>query len=620
MNAYRLLATLALTFIVCVPLQGQPRASTGYGVESANDEYARQQADYNRQWNGDSNASSESSYFEPSFEPKFDSRPNQQSQQPAVTSRHVPTRMTRQRDFGIPFKLTANNAAAAEVHLYVSSDQGRDWKLYQRLNANSKAFQFRAPNDGEYWFSVRTVDRRGQPISVATNQPELKVVVDTQLPRMNLRVSQDHQGQATAEWIAEDPNLAAHTFQLQYRELGGQWQNADIVTPAQDEWQQEWRDYVQWPIGAADRGMEVRAEILDRAGNATLVTKRIAASGQAAQQFASQGLRDRNSMSSDFREVSVQRDGVGSAESFGNSRADLPEWLSRTPSDRNGQSTGYGFGSGQGQPVGSQSGVGGTDYSRGNMGYDPYDHGPTHSDIRSPVANQFPGQSQNEPEPRITSSPNFALEYDVFNVGTKGPRLVELWVTMDRGATWEMLQADADKQSPIEVQLSQEGYYGFRLVVHGYDAPAPRAPQNGQVADLSVVVDWTKPQARLTRAYYDERLGAIQIEWMADDRLLSEKPITLSYSESPQGPWTPFASNVPDSGTYSWRLQRRPPGRLYLQMEVSDLAGNISSSVFDIAAGYELKAGQDGRYAGAAESPTGRIRDVRPLGRDQRRY
>ena len=80
----------------------------------------------------------------------------------------VPTRLTRQPVFVIPFHL-GNSIDASEVQLFYSENLGRDWSRYARQRPDAKGFQFRASQDGEYWFAVRTFDRvlRDHPIQTS---------------------------------------------------------------------------------------------------------------------------------------------------------------------------------------------------------------------------------------------------------------------------------------------------------------------------------------------------------------------------------------------------------------------------------------------------------------------
>ncbi|MCA9271195.1 MAG: hypothetical protein KDA41_22085, partial [Planctomycetales bacterium] len=97
---------------------------------------------------------------------------------------------TRQNFFTIPFTAPAGRTGAPlEVQLFVSSDHGRNWQLYGRQQPGAGKFQFRAGSDGEYWFASRTIDAQGIPQPTQAHQAELKVVVDTTSPQLDLEAT-----------------------------------------------------------------------------------------------------------------------------------------------------------------------------------------------------------------------------------------------------------------------------------------------------------------------------------------------------------------------------------------------------------------------------------------------
>jgi hypothetical protein len=203
---------------------------------------------------------------------------------------------------------------------------------------------------------------------------------------------------------------------------------------------------------------------------------------------------------------------------------------------------------------------------------------------------------------RMTRSRRFYLEYDIESAGPEGVAEVELWATQDGGQTWEKWGVDADKQSPLDVQVDEEGVYGFRIVVVGRNGLAAAAPQPGAPADLWIGVDWTPPSAEITAVVYGTgaRSGELDIRWIAEDRRLSDRPITLSFSESREGPWTTIATGLPNSGQYFWKLDGSIPMQIYLRIQCQDEAGN--STEFIIREPVNT----------AGLSPKGRIRGFRP--------
>lgn len=506
----------------------------------------------------------------------------------------IPTRLTENPKFGIPFQLAANARDATEVQLYVSSDQGVNWELFQRQPPSASGFQFQASEDGEYWFAVRTIGDRADLAGRQAFQPELKVIVDTGRPQLDLQVNIDSTGQASANWLARDLSLAAHTFSLQYQDQTGNWRDVPLRNPSERDTRREWDGTAQWRLGNGAEPMLVRAEVFDRAGNSTVVQKRLSTRPASDSLFQPR----------DVRIGGLQPPPLASEPKRGLESDTLhttgsPRWLAdvqhsedafgavnfRAPVDRD--------------PIGRDAVV----HESKWRGEEPSLQ-PSRSEIHAPVANRYaqrpesPSSHPLDQRPRITQSPNFELEYELFDVGPQGPRAVELWITRDRGQTWDLHGSDPDRRSPVRVQLKREGLYGFRLAVHGHDLEPTPAPGMNAAADIWVVVDWTKPEGRITRASLGSTPDTLLIEWKAVDALLVEEPITLSYSESNNGPWTPLARNLRNSGAYRWKIDQHLPNRVYLQMEVRDQAGSVTTTVLDSPVFLRI------------QNPTGRIKGV----------
>ena len=72
----------------------------------------------------------------------------------------IPKKFHNDLRFNLPFQLgDADRAALREVHLYVKHG-AENWVCVEKALPTKKAFSFKAPQDGEYWFSIATVDRR----------------------------------------------------------------------------------------------------------------------------------------------------------------------------------------------------------------------------------------------------------------------------------------------------------------------------------------------------------------------------------------------------------------------------------------------------------------------------
>jgi hypothetical protein len=195
------------------------------------------------------------------------------------------------------------------------------------------------------------------------------------------------------------------------------------------------------------------------------------------------------------------------------------------------------------------------------------------------------------------------LHYDVETIGPQGIAKVELWGTRDGGRSWENWGVDPDRTTPFLVEVDKEGLYGFRVVIAGNNGLASTVPAAGDVADVWIGVDATRPVGRITSAPYGtgEKAGVLEIHWEAADQWLAERPITLKFGESPNGPWTTLAAGLPNSGQYDWRVDARVPAVIFLRLEVRDEGGNVG--VHDLTDPINTRA----------LLPKARIRDLEPL-------
>jgi hypothetical protein len=55
----------------------------------------------------------------------------------------------------------------------------------------------------------------------------------------------------------------------------------------------------------------------------------------------------------------------------------------------------------------------------------------------------------------------------------------------------------------------------------------------------------------------------------------------LSFSGSPDGPWTTIAAGLQNTGEYVWRADPNLPRQLYLRIDGTDEAGNVGSYILD---------------------------------------
>jgi len=493
---------------------------------------------------------------------------------------------TRQTSFSIPFSIPtpgSGDEQPVEVQLFLSTNRGESWRPIDRQRPDSRRFLFRAPRDGEYWFATRTIDRAGRARPDGAVQPELKVLVDTQPPQLNLTATAGRDGRVTAAWQFADPDIAPKSFTLHYKlDAGSPWKSVALHGSQLDQSGRNYEGQVAWTPDANQSQVIVRAEVRDRAGNASVVNRTVflptrnesvadggfdrragsgpvAAAGNAGQRWPSEDQRRRQAQSRAAQWP--ERDSSGAGR-FANSN-DAPRSDDRVAPAAV-------------TPIAPASGP----VRRGPVIAESTQNPPEQSgEVSSsrPVATGWDVKLPPGEEPQMTNRSEFVLHYEVESVGPTGVGRVELWGTTDGGRSWRQWNTDGDRQSPVEVAVNDDGIYGFRVVVENKNGFGEAPPKPGEPAEIWVGVDRVKPQARLIAAEYgsghDE--GHLRIQWQARDEKLAARPVTLLASDGSQGPWRTIAAGLPNDGVYRWKIDEQAPRRVYLRIEVRDAAGNV---------------------------------------------
>lgn len=199
-----------------------------------------------------------------------------------------------------------------------------------------------------------------------------------------------------------------------------------------------------------------------------------------------------------------------------------------------------------------------------------------------PVDREFDAMLARVPT-RFSKGKRFSLDYELEAVGLQGAESIELYGTTDGGKTWQLWGSDPDRQSPFDIETQDIGVFGFRICVVGRNGLASPRPQAGEAPDIFVVVDVEKPQVQITGARYGEgsRVGSLVISYKCLDANLPERPITLAFSESLDGPWTTIAGGLRNEGQYIWAADPNLPRQLYLRIDATDEAGNRGVYLLD---------------------------------------
>jgi len=473
---------------------------------------------------------------------------------------------TNKPRFRIPFRYDPaemQSLGAKEIRLYVSRDRGASWQQIQTVAPEVGKFNFQAPGDGEYWFVVRTLDSKNRlyPEGDAV-EPGLRVVVDTTLPQLRLELRQPAAGRAQLVWSSSDEHLDPTQLKLEYIQTGTPtWQTVSVVPKAAGE--TEW----SVPQGGV---VEVRGTISDLARNISRdqTQVRIAPADQTVprpaipnsrQPIAFPGNRAGGNLAmnlpSQFPGGAMSSTTQG-GDTFGGT--DNPGFAPFHPTD----SAGSGL-----APLAARNSF--VSHQPGGTGNDP-------RDIASEAAAETSGPSGGG-RSRIVNTRQFQIGYKLQDVGPSGVSSVDLYITQDDGATWYKYGEDNDSQSPIQVEVPKEGTYGFAIGVRSGVGLASDPPQPGEKPASIVTVDQTPPQLELLPIQQGRGRAAskLLIQWRFADENPADKPISLSFSASGQGPWQPITGWQENTGNYIWTIGPGVPSKFYLRLEGRDVAGNV---------------------------------------------
>lgn len=183
------------------------------------------------------------------------------------------------------------------------------------------------------------------------------------------------------------------------------------------------------------------------------------------------------------------------------------------------------------------------------------------------------------PPVRLVNSKRILLNYEVKDVGLSGISDVELWFTQD-SRNWQKYNGPPQSRPPFVVEVTDEGLYGFTMVARSGVGLGRRPPQPGDLPQVLVEVDLTKPNVQLVgvKPTVDADARNLTILWAASDKNLGLRPINLSYAKQSKGPWIPLVNNVENTGCYHCPMPAGMPNSFFMRVEATDLVGNVGSA------------------------------------------
>lgn len=509
------------------------------------------------------------------------------------------------QELAIPFQLGSVGTPPELLELEVSEDSGKTWQSVGKADSKQRQFQFQTQRDGAYWFRVKSLDRSGQLI----DQPgePMQIVIDSTKPAGQLLIDLDRKGDLQAEFRIVESSLDHSSIRLEYQtELDSAWKEVTCKTEkgTQDH---EWIGSASWTIPHQATQLIVRLSGRDQAGNAFEVTRmpklpKTAMGMTGSMKFAStrQG-SGQEPVGSGVAKPTLMLPKLPGPTLPGSTLpgSTLPSGLNLAPAAPKPaapsvSNTPQMFTS-TGLPVRSIESIPPTSL----LGKDQ-----DKSNVSQLPALEPPIQSQTSSKPNAlhSSSKSFELDYAIVNDPGSPIASIELWGTLDQGKTWERWGVDADRESPFDIEVDTEGLFGFRMVIVGSNGLASRRPLPGDSADAWIHVDTSMPRARILSAPAGKGsdAGALVIEYQAIDDHFIDRPISLYYAETMQGPWIPITQGAKNQGRFAWAGESHIPEKVFLKLQATDAAGNVGEHVLDLPVDVQSAA------------PRGKIQGFRP--------
>ncbi len=486
-------------------------------------------------------------------------------------------------------------------------------------------FEFAAPQDGEYWFAVRTIDRLGNATPEGTPEPEARLVIDSTPPQLRLKASLAADGRLIASWQAHDPRLLEGSLQLEYRAIGDtEWLPYPLEPLDAGPGNSTSGGRINW-LPPVDGEWELRAIASDTAGNqATIVAATNdsptnatnAVNPQDNQQLHSALTQEPTAplplaipRDTDLRQQPLppllpnSNQSAGNGSNIERNDAFNQDWTAanqRTPvrpqppfqqqptipaqptNQFTDQGNPFGANPVPYRPIGLTTDASGE--SIADRGVQNLDIEPRELIPGSASATNFTGIPADEPVLYVNSL-RFFLEFDprpssVALDANDAVREVQAWGTVNGGQTWSRFAIGRSSEAQLGLEVSAPGRYGFRLIE--IDSSALQLPpRSGDRPEVWVVVDLSPPVCQLINATQgdDVHINELTITWSASDEQLAGSAITLQYATTPSGPWETIVQGVENTGSYLWRMGSNVPPRFHLRLLAQDMAGNYGEYI-----------------------------------------
>lgn len=470
---------------------------------------------------------------------------------------------TNKTFFHLPIQIDSGaRAQLREVILFVKEGQG-PWQKKVVARPTDEHFSYRVKDDGEYWFSVVTVNLQGKsyPEDVSKEPPALMVKVDTTLPKATMTQTQQTNGEQAIRCEIKDANPDYGRLKVAYL---GQDQNWHDLAPVLAS-----PGLFDFPKETVLNGT-FRYEATDKAGNSNtgIVHVKLQTPTTVVQAPKTPENLPAAAVIPPLPEPKQSTE----------PKSEVPALT--PPSLQDSTSL---------QPTVPEMPEAKQPFAPSNI--QRTNHKIAVPEIPAPndtIKNNVPEPKNNLPETKtpvnggpsrqLLNTRKASIDYRLDQVGPSGVSRVDVWVLAENSYSWQRMATDADQRTPVDVELPGDGVYGIWLAVTNGNGFGGKAPQRNDQPNFWLEVDTTPPYAQINGVDLVSSTGTLEFRWSASDKNLDKNGITLAYAPQPTGPWTPIAQRLENQGTFSWKFPKSLPPQFFVRMEVRDRAGNVTQS------------------------------------------
>lgn len=485
---------------------------------------------------------------------------------------------TKNTVFHLPVQMDERTRAnLREVCLYVKAGAS-DWVRQETGVPTMSHFSYKVPRDGEYWFSLVTIDKTGRstPGDVSQEPPGLRVTVDTQAPVIDVQPFTNPEGELCIRCNVQDVNPDPQNIKAIYRDQAGE-HAIDAVPGIPGVFKITSRELTSQSLrvtaadlcgNSATREVNVR-ELAALSQGANRNTPKAAASGPPLDPMVHQGV-PLDTVRTESQKVSYPTppvvDKAGAIQPPALASNTAPQVPNTAPVAPNFPQV----------PTTTVPQTPPSSIMQTGAVVPPVPTLPQAPAVAPNNTVKVNSTTVGNAGPRqILNTAHATIDYRIDQVGPSGVSKVEVYMTADNGLNWQRLCEDPDRRSPAEIDLPGEGLFGIRLAVTNGNGFGGTPPARGDAPTCWIEVDTTAPFIQM-RPIEAAQNGVIDLRWTASDKNLGPEPITLFYKTRADAQWQVLARGVRNEGLFRWTFPRDQGSQFFVKMEVADMAGNLA--------------------------------------------